>query len=43
MHVSKRPALGPTQTSYLVATGAVTLLLKGLGCESDQCSAKVQN
>jgi hypothetical protein len=42
MLVSKGPALGPMQT-YLVATGAVTLLVKGLGHESDHCSAKVEN
>lgn len=43
MLVSKGPALGPTQSSYLVTTRAVTLTVKGLGCESDQCSAKVQS
>jgi len=43
MLVSKRPALGPTQISYLVTTGAVTLLVQGLGLESDQCSAEVQS
>jgi len=32
---------GPTQTSYLVTTGTVTLPVKGLGHESDHCSAKV--
>jgi len=43
VHVSKGPALGPIQTSYLVITWAVTLMVKGLGYESGQCSAKVQS